>query len=428
MSAVSVAPAGKPHDSSGNKKVSQGSQGGSSTQAAAMGKVGVTRVNKSARRCFVCNQKGHLMLNCPMRKKDSSSKSSPVVGFCAEDSHEEQPATLVQGEVKQGQCQSCEDPAENAILSAYGAHAAVGEVDGQKIVMVRDTGCSLSLVKSTLIDDSAICPGQFRMIATACGHKKTVPMAVIHVQCDKLSLDEEVVVGVMPRLPVEMLVGNDLVRNQEPNAVLVTTRAQAQRDAAEEARAVADERVTEMHANALSDEDDDDADHTVGDGIDEAGGPTVQDHGDHDDEDLEGVDGAEPAFEKISLVDCMNDPGLLQTLQTSDPTLETVRRHAVPERDVAGVRVGFFWRNGLLYRHWRSREDPQQQPVEQLVVPHCLCMEVLHQSHDEPMAGHLGINKTRERVLGKFYWPGIFKDVATYCRTCDACHKSARRM
>ena len=43
------------------------------------------------------------------------------------------------------------------------------------------------------------------------------------------------------------------------------------------------------------------------------------------------------------------------------------------------------------------------------------------------MAGHLGIRKTRSRIMHRYYWPGIFKDVATYCRTCKVCQRTQTR-
>ena len=45
-------------------------------------------------------------------------------------------------------------------------------------------------------------------------------------------------------------------------------------------------------------------------------------------------------------------------------------------------------------------------------------------SHDVPMAGHLGITKMNDRILQRYYWPGIFKDVANCCHECEVCQRS----
>ena len=51
----------------------------------------------------------------------------------------------------------------------------------------------------------------------------------------------------------------------------------------------------------------------------------------------------------------------------------------------------------------------------------------LRLAHDIPMAGHMGRERTSVRLKGKFWWPTINQDVADYCRSCEACQKTARR-
>ena len=44
-----------------------------------------------------------------------------------------------------------------------------------------------------------------------------------------------------------------------------------------------------------------------------------------------------------------------------------------------------------------------------------------------PMASHLGRKKTTNRILRRFYWPGVFRDAREHCRTCTQCRKSSTR-
>ena len=62
--------------------------------------------------------------------------------------------------------------------------------------------------------------------------------------------------------------------------------------------------------------------------------------------------------------------------------------------------------------------------MEQLVLPLKCRSTVLKLSHDIPAASHLGINKTKDRVLQRYYWPGVFRDVANHCRTCEVCQRA----
>ena len=40
-------------------------------------------------------------------------------------------------------------------------------------------------------------------------------------------------------------------------------------------------------------------------------------------------------------------------------------------------------------------------------------------AHDTILAGHMGVKKTEDRILINFYWPGIYQDVVSFCRSCN---------
>ena len=122
----------------------------------------------------------------------------------------------------------------------------------------------------------------------------------------------------------------------------------------------------------------------------------------------------------------------LQRLQDTGETLKSVREAADGHPSSAGV--GFFRRDGLVYRRWtppRQQDDPELMAVEQIVLPlQCRrgVMELAHsEAHSIPLAGHLGKEKTARRILQRFYWPTLYRDVAEWCRCCAACQKLSRR-
>ncbi|KAJ8964168.1 hypothetical protein NQ317_016442 [Molorchus minor] len=55
------------------------------------------------------------------------------------------------------------------------------------------------------------------------------------------------------------------------------------------------------------------------------------------------------------------------------------------------------------------------------VVPKELRSKVISETHDPPLAGHMGIYKTFNRVAEKYYWPKMRYDVANYVRHCSTC-------
>ena len=47
--------------------------------------------------------------------------------------------------------------------------------------------------------------------------------------------------------------------------------------------------------------------------------------------------------------------------------------------------------------------------------------KILHECHDAPLAGHIGVAKTRELVSRYFYWKGMNRDIETYVVSCPSC-------
>ena len=90
-------------------------------------------------------------------------------------------------------------------------------------------------------------------------------------------------------------------------------------------------------------------------------------------------------------------------------------------------RTKFLYQDGLLYRKWSPDSSSDVNACEQLVFPKQCCSAVLQIAHDVLAAGHLGINKSRRRILHRFYWPGVFKDVADICRWCEDCQRGPDR-
>ncbi|KAL7724923.1 hypothetical protein ACLKA6_007527 [Drosophila palustris] len=74
-------------------------------------------------------------------------------------------------------------------------------------------------------------------------------------------------------------------------------------------------------------------------------------------------------------------------------------------------------------------DQETRTPEEEDYVPWKLCVafdhgsRVLAECHDHPTAGHLGIRKTIARISQRYYWPGLFRDVARYVKQCEKCQK-----
>ena len=49
--------------------------------------------------------------------------------------------------------------------------------------------------------------------------------------------------------------------------------------------------------------------------------------------------------------------------------------------------------------------------------------KVLQLAHFIPLSGHMGRDRTLQRIQQRFYWPSLFQDVDAYCRTCLECQR-----
>uniref|UniRef100_A0A8C5PVW7 Gypsy retrotransposon integrase-like protein 1 n=1 Tax=Leptobrachium leishanense TaxID=445787 RepID=A0A8C5PVW7_9ANUR len=115
------------------------------------------------------------------------------------------------------------------------------------------------------------------------------------------------------------------------------------------------------------------------------------------------------------------------TEQMNDSTLTRARENIkmIDGRPIdPDVRMSFPYmiqKNDLLYQVVKQGEDV----VEQLVVPKPYRRMVLDLAHGHIMGGHLGIEKTKERISQRFFWPGLHADVKEYCESCPECQYSA---
>jgi transposase InsO family protein len=117
------------------------------------------------------------------------------------------------------------------------------------------------------------------------------------------------------------------------------------------------------------------------------------------------------------------DSSLLDQISSDingDVFAQDILDHILPDRASCSTNNNshivydqFRWRNGFLFRK------------DLLYIPDGPArLQVLHQCHDIPMAGHFGVQKTLELVTRRYWWPQLRKFVEEYVRTCDVCCRS----
>ena len=77
---------------------------------------------------------------------------------------------------------------------------------------------------------------------------------------------------------------------------------------------------------------------------------------------------------------------------------------AILNREADTIRRGTEIREGVIYRDGKIHV-PDNRDIK---------TTILHEAHDSPLAGHLGVNKTLELLQRSFYWLNMAKDVRDY--------------
>ena len=298
-----------------------------------------------------------------------------------------------------------------------------GAVEGTAVDnILLDTGCLRTLVRQELVPRSKMLEGE--AVAIRCAHGDTVlyPLALVQMVVDGRNM--EVKAAVSENLPMDVLLRTDVpdlpkLLNQESNgkekladAMAVVTRAQGKRQQCEEKQT--QQRELESGASCTGVENDEWMS-AIDEELFKGGRSRVWKT-----RSQKRMERQAPAHSALEI-----GADEMKTLQAAEATLNAVREAADGHPCSAGI--GFFRRDGLLFRRWTPPgRDKQDMSVEQLVLPVQCRRTVLQVAHDILMSGHLGKEKTPQSVLQRFYWPTLYRDVAEYCRTCEVCQKSSR--
>lgn len=77
--------------------------------------------------------------------------------------------------------------------------------------------------------------------------------------------------------------------------------------------------------------------------------------------------------------------------------------------------------NDYLHRHL-PKSSAEEGDME-IVYANTSEKQGSEENHDQPIAGHLDIRKTTNRVCSRYYWPGMLRDICRYVRNCVSCQQ-----
>ena len=350
-----------------------------------------------SRRCYNCQQFGHIAATCP-RKPALFSSAESEISTEVQTSNDKK--VLRQGMVEGS------------------------AVDG----IVLDTGCARTIVHEDLVPPEKK-TGETITIRCAHGDVFDYPLAQVCVSINGAVYEVEAAVS--RTLPAPVLLGRDvaqlveILREHTPlegETLMTVTRAQAKQQDEAETEQLRKEREAQVAPTHAVDPEDEDS------CSEELPGESFHQDLFKGGRERQRLTRLEKRQNRKKYQDLMPGHPLnlsgaeLQKLQRADHTLAGAWE-AVSEGVASGN--GFYEEDGLLHRQWTPRGGHDLETVSQLVIPTPFRKAVLTLAHKIPLAGHLGWKKTAARVMQRFYWPTLFHDVKQLCKTCPECQKTA---
>lgn len=100
--------------------------------------------------------------------------------------------------------------------------------------------------------------------------------------------------------------------------------------------------------------------------------------------------------------------------------VESVRAMSPAARRLLQLWDQLQVKDGVLYRIFEPTAG-KGIPTLQMVIPESMKEAVLKDLHEGVLGGHLGEDKTLEKVKQHFYWPGYHNEVCEWVKTCGVC-------
>ncbi|KAL5517748.1 hypothetical protein EMCRGX_G003357 [Ephydatia muelleri] len=288
------------------------------------------------------------------------------------------------------------------------ATTRAGLVEGRKVNdIVLDTGCSKTLVHHDLVLQKKLLPGEAVTIQCAHGDNVLYPVANVNLVVDGVPLVVESAVS--KSLPVSVLLGTDvpeLARKQEEEDEI---QLQKEEDSQVNPNPVMSEPVDTQAATDCGSEMECAKDVTLD-------GCMLDDSLFSGGKSRPKLTRSQKRYQRSHHTQMLKTGALdisseeLQKLQKKDPSFEK-------------LSVG----EGKSETHFYDFEGDvmQSQQWTSLCYPHSVGKAVPQLAHE--VARHLGKHKTAKRILHRFYWPTLYRDVEDFCRSCQVCQKSSKQ-
>ena len=317
---------------------------------------------------FQNSTKGKCSCNC----KDSpntvacmvTSKANHLQSCCKQDDH----VVLQCGHILPIMSAACRDHKH------LGMPVMTGRIGDTKVSVLRDSGCSGIVVRRSLISDDQL-TGEHRVCVLIDGTVRKVPVANVNVNTPFFTGKVEALC--MQKPVYDVILGN-VTGVREPSDPDPDWREEPE---------VRTERVNQAECIPES---------TL----------AVQTRAQKRRESKPRQHLKVPTTSVTDII----TPKELQDEQQKDDSLKRCRELATEGHKkvtTSGKTTNYFIHKGIMYREFQSPKVEHNHIFHQVVVPLRFRSQVMKLAHESLLGGHQCVQKTTDRVMTSFFWPGI---------------------
>ena len=357
--------------------------------------------SRTDRGCYLCGRQGHFAREC--RKFDRPPQVMATAGegknlTCAchaphpvcfvtslgEVSEEYEGEYVTEGGMEYPVCHlRCKKPIPSS--RCYNLPTSTGLLNGHAIEAMRDSGCSGVVVRTEYVRPSQY-TGRYRLCLMVDGTARKVPVANVSIDCPYFVGTAEAMVMNTP--VYDLILGNIPGVREVANPDLEWTPA-----------------VGETHASSKT------------------GCAVVTRQG-----TKQRLKPAKPLqVPTVELPKTVSQQDFVEE-QRYDPTLAAIwkcmKDAGVRPRQTKSAETTFVTKSGILYRIHEQKKPQGNIVTRQVVLPKGRREACLRVAHEAILGGHMGVQRTTNRILAQFYWPGLAGDVSRFCRSCDICQRT----
>ena len=401
--------------------------------------------------CYNCGREGHRAISCKEPKRSGFQKAGAmqivpepiqVNATPSTENHNHQcTSSNKKGEV-QLSC-GCFVPVVAGAWSDNGRiqleklkatlnPCCTGKLNGFETHVLRDTGCSTVVVKTSLVKPEQM-TGDSELCILIDGAAKRFPTAFV-------DLDTPYFKGKAKALcmenPIQEIIIGNIPGALDPQNLQYNTVCDKQETNTSENKSVDKTEETVITAETNKDPEPD----TGG-----ANSKTAETHKDPETDtggansETTQVDSAAAVETRAMVINASKPkhslkvpeiPGIdigvdkLKELQVQDESLKKAWEMS-KETFREDAKINFVVKNGILYRGYRDGRDGDRR--YQLAVPKELRDKVFSLGHETLLSGHRGAAKTVSRISQDFYYPGMFQDLRDRTWSCDVCQRSVSK-